>query len=147
MALDIPTELTYADVTLRYDKTIPGDSRVGLVPSHRFRVFQADTEVGHISFKVGDSSHLHMVAGHIGYAINSPFRGQGLAGKACLALAPFARQLYQAVIITVNPENHSSIRVIEKLGARFIEQVTVPEDDPSYVNGVRRKLRYEWTLV
>ncbi len=142
----IPAELTFEDVTLRYHKTIPGDPTRGLVPSHRFKIIFAHKDVGHISFKVGDTSHIRFVAGHIGYEVRKPFRGLGLAYKACRALSPLVRQLYESVIITVNPDNRPSIRVIEKLGACFLEQVTVPKQDPAYEHGARRKLRYRWTL-
>ncbi len=35
-------------------------------------------------------------------------------------------------------------RQIRSVGARFINQVNVPEDDPAYINGARTKLRFEW---
>lgn len=46
----------------------------------------------------------------------------------------------------MDPVNYASIHIIEKLGARFIDEVDVPPDDPSYKNGARRKRRYEWVL-
>jgi hypothetical protein len=37
------------------------------------------------------------------------------------------------------------MRTIERLGARFIDEVVVPPYDPHYQRGSRRKRRYRWT--
>ena len=102
------------------------------------------TVVGHINLRIGSGRHLSMTVGHIGYAVHPEHRGHSYSYHACLALAPFARQHYDRVVLTVDPDNTPSIRVIEKLGAVFVEEVLVPEDDPAYANGARRKKRYEW---
>ena len=59
-------------------------------------------------------------------------------------LAPFVRRHYERVIVTTDPLNQPSLRVIQKLGAEFIDEVDVPPDDPAYQSGARRKLRFEW---
>jgi RimJ/RimL family protein N-acetyltransferase len=46
----------------------------------------------------------------------------------------------------VDPDNTPSIRIIEKLGAIFINEIDVPLDDPAYAKGARRKKRYEWMV-
>ena len=102
------------------------------------------TVVGRINLRLGSARHLSMTVGHIGYTVHPEHRGHSYSYHACLALAPFARQHYDRVILTVDPANTPSIRVIEKLGAVFVEEVVVPEDDPAHVNGARRKKRYEW---
>ena len=141
-----PTELTAGDVTLAYLETRPGDPARGLVPVHRFRILHHGVEVGHLSFKIGDTEHIRLVAGHVGYGIFPPFRGQGLAAQACRALAPFARQHFGELILTADPDNGASIRVFEKLRATFIDETAVPESDPAYAAGSRRKVRYLWRL-
>jgi predicted acetyltransferase len=147
MVTDIPSELGLGPVRLRFEKTEPGDPLLGLAPSCRFRIFdEHGTEVGHINFRVGATRHITMTAGHIGYAILPEHRGFSYAYHACLALAPFIRLHYDRVILTSNPENAPSIRIIEKLGASFINEVKVPVDDPAFVKGARRKRRYEWVL-
>ena len=39
---------------------------------------------------------------------------------------------------------HVSIRIIERLGARFTDEVPVPPHDPHFQRGSRRKRRYQW---
>ena len=141
----IPSHLQHGPVRLRYDKTVPGDPSKGLVPFHHFKIQLADgTEIGHINFRIGDTRHVMMTAGHIGYGIVPEHRGHAYSYHACLAIVPFVRRYYDRVIITVDPPNTASIRIIEKIGATFIDRVDVPEDDPAYANGARSKLRYCW---
>lgn len=92
----------------------------------------------------GPARHVIMTVGQIGYAIRPEHRGHSYSYHACLALAPPARQHCEQVFLTVDPDNTQSIRVIEKLGAIFVEEVVVPEDGPAYANGARRKKRYQW---
>ncbi len=73
------------------------------------------------------------------------FRGHGYALAACRAIAPFVRSVYEAVTVTCDPDNHASIRTIERLGACFIDEVAVPPHDPQYQRGSRTKRRYRWT--
>ena len=132
-------------VHLQLREILPGDRSRGLAATHHFEIMLDDgTVVGHINLRIGSGRHLSMTVGHVGYAVRPEHRGHSYSHHACLALAPFARQRYDRVILTVDPDNTPSIRVIEKLGAAFIEEVVVPEDDPAYVNGARRKKRYEW---
>ncbi len=48
------------------------------------------------------------------------------------------------MVLTVDPSNLPSIRTIEKLGAKLIDVMKVPADDPAYAGGARVKKRYEW---
>jgi tagatose 1,6-diphosphate aldolase len=139
-----PQELAFGEVTLRFQTIVPADPSRGLVPYYHFRILLRDgTEVGHINFRIGQTRHIRISAGHIGYHIAEPFRGRAYALAACRAIAPFVRSVYPRVIITCDPDNHASRRTIEKLGARFIEEIEVPPDDPARQGG-RRKKRYEW---
>ena len=63
---------------------------------------------------------------------------------ACRALAPAIRTRYEEVILTADPENAASLRIIEELGAVFLNEVNVPESDPTYANGARHRRRYCW---
>lgn len=147
MVTDIPTDLGSGPVRLRFEETVPGDAARGLVPSYHFKIFdESGTEVGHINFRVGATRHVRMTAGHIGYVILPEHRGYSYSYHACLALAPFIRLHYDRVVLTADPDNVPSIRIIEKLGASFINGTLVPVDDPAYAKGARRKRRYEWVL-
>ena len=145
--LPVPPEtLSSDDVLLRFDKIVPGEPSKGFVPSYHFRIVTVGgSDVGHISFRIGDTEHVRVCAGHIGFEIEENFRGHGYAFQACRALAPFVRSMYETVIITCNPDNQASRRTIERLGARFMDEVAVPPDDPHYQGGSRRKRRYRWT--
>ena len=144
---DPPETLSSGDVSLRFVGVVPAEASRGLVPFYHFRILAADgLDVGHINFRVGDTEHVRVSAGHIGFEILEPFRGQGYALQACRALAPFVRSVYGAVTLTCDPDNHASRRVIERLGASLIDEVAVPLDDPQYQRGSRSKRRYKWII-
>ena len=141
-----PENLSFGHVRLQFSRIVPGDVPRGLVPYYHFRIIAADgTDVGHINFRVGDTEHVRLCAGHVGYEIIGTFRGRGFALQACRALAPFVRSFYKSITLTSDPDNYASIRTIEKLGARFIDNVVVPSHDPHYQSGSRSKKRYLWT--
>jgi tagatose 1,6-diphosphate aldolase len=141
-----PADLSCDQVRLRFVSVVPGDPSRGLVPFYHFRILTAEgQDAGHINFKVGDTDHVRFCVGHIGFAVSEAFRGRGLAYQACRAIAPFVRSIYTTAIITSDPDNHASIRTIERLGASFVDEVDVPLHDPQYQRGSRRKKRYHWT--
>lgn len=145
--LRTPSEtLSFGEVTLRFARVISGDPSLDLVPAYHFRILVEDgSDVGHINFRVGDTEHVRVSAGHIGFEISAQFRGHGYAFQACRAIAPFVRSVCREVTITCDPDNVASIRTIERLSARFIDEVSVPAHDPHYKRGSRRKRRYRWT--
>jgi tagatose 1,6-diphosphate aldolase len=138
-------DLSYGNVILRLARVVAGEPQRGLVPYFHFRIVTADSDVGHINFRVGDTEHIRGCAGHIGFEIAEAFRGHGYAWQACRAIAPFVRSVYKEVTITCDPDNPASRRTIERLGARFVDEVAVPAGDPSYERGARVKRRYRWT--
>lgn len=142
-----PDNLASGQVRLRFVQTFPGDAPRGFVPYYHFRILIAgNVDVGHINFRVGDTEHVRLCAGHIGYEILEAFRGHGFAFQACQALAPFVRAFYPEVTITCDPDNRASKRTIEQLGASFVDEVPVPPEDPHYERGSRTKHRYRWTV-
>ena len=146
MITDIPPFIIGERLSLRYEKIVAGNEALGLVPFYHFKIVNHDhTVIGHINFRVGETSHIQLVAGHIGYEILSMYRGNSYSLDACLLLAPFIRRHYHQVRITVDPENYASISIIKKLGAEFLDEVDVPENDPAYKSGARRKMRFNWT--
>lgn len=145
MLTDIPNDLSDASIALRYEKTVMPTGDPELVPFYHFKIVEsAGDVVGHINFRVGDTRHVVLCAGHIGYEVLPEFRGNSYALFACRAIAPFVRMHYREVVVTAEVHNAPSIRIIEKLGAIFLEEVEVPSDDPSYKGGSRRKKRYLW---
>lgn len=141
-----PETLSFGEVTLRFAKVVPGEPSRGFVPFFHFRILATDgADVGHINFRVGDSEHVRVCAGHVGFEIAEGFRGRGYASQACRALAPFIRSVCGVVTITCDPDNLASRRTIERVGAQFIDEVAVPTNDPHYQRGSRTKRRYRWT--
>ncbi len=139
------TQLAYAAVVLHFSRVAGGDPARGLVPFYHYRIFVADHDVGHINFRVGDTEHVRLCAGHIGYGIAEAFRGHSYAYQACRAIAPFVREIAPQVIISADPDNYASLRTIERLGAVLLDEIAVPEHDPHYEHGARFKRRYQWT--
>jgi predicted acetyltransferase len=143
--LSVPKNLQDGPVRLRLRKTITPESDGQLVPYYHFKILNhIGLVVGHINFRIGDTRHILLCAGHIGYGVLPKHRGHGYAYRACRALAPLVRYHYDEVIITADTDNQPSNRTIEKLGARFINTIEVPADDPMYVPGAAPKNRYRW---
>ena len=138
--------LSSGRVRLRFVRVAPGDAARGFVPAWHFRILIPDgSDVGHINFRIGDTEHVRVCAGHIGFEILEAFRGHGYALHACRAMAPFIRSVYAAVTLTCDPDNFASRITIERLGAAFIDEIDVPPHDPHYQRGSRSKRRYRWT--
>lgn len=140
-----PGELRFGDVSLRLERTVPGDPARGFVPYYHFRVLDSGgNDVGHINFRVGDTDHIRNFVGHIGFRIEENARGHGYARQACNALAPLVRSLYESVLITCNVDNVASRRTIERLGATWIDEVSVPVGDSTDAPAMKWKRRYSW---
>lgn len=140
-----PASLSHDGVTIVFDRMTEGDKARGFVPGYRFKILnEVGEEVGHLNFRVGDSEHVRMAAGHVGFEIAERHRGSGYAGKACLAAAPWIAKVSGTVLITADPENLPSLRTIERIGAEFLDEVDVPKGDPHYLRGSFRKRRYQW---
>ena len=146
---DLPTpppSLSSEDVRVVLSHIIPEDQERGFVPAYHFIIRTAKgREAGHINFRVGHNEHVLRVAGHIGYEIQEKHRGHRYALKACRALGPWIAGFGTEIIITADPDNAPSLRTIESLGAEFIDEIDVPQDDPHFARGSTRKRRYRWT--
>ncbi|MDO9165101.1 MAG: GNAT family N-acetyltransferase [Rhodoferax sp.] len=68
----------------------------------------------------------------IGYALLPEFCGQGYAAEATRAVLGSAARQHglQRVVAVVNPDNHGSSRMLEKLGFRFEKMVKLAADGP-----------------
>jgi len=140
-----PPDLRFGEISLYFDRIVPADPVQGFAPYYHFRILSPDGwDAGHVNLRVGDSDHITLYAGHIGYGVHESYRGAGYARLGCLAAAPFFRTIYPAVIITCDPGNRASLRTIQHLGATFLEEIPVPPHDPQYRGGSRRKLRFRW---
>lgn len=145
MTLEPPLNMNFGPVRLIFDTLIEVEPGGELVSFYHFKVAVKDGKtVGHINFKIGDTRHIRQCVGHIGYEILPQYRGNHYSYFACNAIRPFVKKFYNKVILTSDPDNKASIKTIERLNAVFLNEILVPQQDPSYKNGSRRKKRYEW---
>ena len=143
-----PESFSYGKVRVVFDRMTEANEGRGFVPAYHFTILNAEAEeVGCLSFRVGDTEHLRLAAGHIGYEVAESYRGLGYAGLACLAIGPWVAEVSGGVIITADPDNIPSIRTIERIGAHFIDEVDVPAGDPHILRGSFRKRRYRWKPI
>ena len=67
----------------------------------------------------------------LGYAFLPAYWGQGYAREAARATADWARDVLglRRLLAIVTPGNAPSVRVLEAVGMRYVETVTLPGDD------------------
>jgi predicted acetyltransferase len=119
------------------------------VPTWSFRMVHAESgeELGIIRLRVGDSRHVVMYAGHVGYAVEERHRGHRYAERALRLMLPLARRLgIETLWVTCDPGNVASRKTLERFGAQFVETVDVPLDCVIFQNGHPRKCRYRINL-
>jgi predicted acetyltransferase len=119
------------------------------VPTWSFRMVHVESceELGTIRLRVGDSRHVVMYAGHVGYTVEERHRGHRYAERSLRLLFPMARRLeLDPVWVTCDPENAASRKTLERVGAQFVETVDVPADCVIFQSGHPRKCRYRIDL-
>lgn len=140
-----PGKLVDTDLELVLSYTYPGDESRGYVPTYRFNMTLEGQkpEIGNIELRVGNTNHILLYAGHIGYRVHPPYRGHHYAARACQLLIPLAhRHNMKTLWITCNPDNYPSRRTCEIVGAQFVEIVDLPPNTDMYREGERQKCRY-----
>lgn len=128
---------------------VPGDRAMNHVPVYKFRMTLVgqDEEIGRIQLRIGNTRHIVMYAGHIGYSVHPPHRGHRYAAKACRLLFPLARSHGLTELwITCSPDNTASRRTCELAGGKLVGIVDLPEDTDMFRKGERRKYRYRIDL-
>jgi predicted acetyltransferase len=144
-----PGKLIDGDLELVLLDTHPGDPVLRWVPTYRFQMtlLGQNDLVGRIDLRMGNTEHILMYAGHIGYGVESAYRGHHYAARACRLLMALARSHgLQELWITCNPDNIASRRTCELAGAEFMEIVDLPKDTDMYMRGERKKCRYRLEL-
>ncbi len=95
--------------------------------------------IGRCDLRLGDNDTLAL-AGHIGYTIYVPYRGQHYAARACQLLFKQARHLgMKEIIITCNTDNPASYRTCEIAGCSYVRRQLVPMNHVLYRQGDREK--------
>lgn len=136
-----------AELEVRLIRTIPTDLVRGWLPVYDFEMHVDGRPAGNINLRVGNTPSIVLYAGHIGYGVYPPYRGRHYAERACRLLAPLARAHGLATLwLTTNPDNAASRRTCERLGAKLIQTLPLPEDHDLYRIGEREKCRYRWDI-
>jgi len=139
--------LTDGEIDLTLERTFDGIPGTSWSPSYTFKIslHGQREKIGNISLRIGDTDHLRLYAGHIGYNISLAYRGNRYAAKACLLAKQVAVDHdYSEIWITCNPDNFPSRRTCEIIGSEYVETVDLPPDTEMYRLGERQKRRYRW---
>ena len=81
--------------------------------------------------------------GNIGYEIFSQYRGHGYSKDCSKLLIDLASKIgVSELTITANPNNIASLKIINSLGAKFVEVIKVPRNCQLYKTGDRYLERY-----
>ncbi len=144
-----PGKLVDEELELLLVKTYPEDPSRGFSPAYKFimTIHSQGGDVGQIQLRVGNTEHIHLYAGHLGYSVMEKYRGNRYAVRATNLILPLARNHdLNPLWITCNPNNIPSRRTCEILGAKLIEIVDLPEHTNMYKRGERQKCRYRLDL-
>jgi len=142
-------DLSDQEIRLIIDDHLEGNRAMDRVPAYKFRIERVVDEawVGDIDVRIGDTRHLIMYGGHIGYSVFENFRGHRYAAKACQLIKEVALFHGKDTLwITCNPENMASRKTCELVGAEYVNTVDVPAGTDLYNRGEYRKCRYQWEI-
>ena len=117
------------------------------VPSYVFEIKKDGAFIGEINIRIGYTEGIYY-AGHIGCTIESPYRGRGYAVRACRLLIPIVKMhAMKKILITNDKDNTASIRLCEKLGAKLLRTVSLPEWHDLRETGSCFVNVFEWTIA
>jgi predicted acetyltransferase len=142
-----PGRLYDQELELMLLDAFSGNPGRGFVPAYRFRMIHTEhgTPMGDIELRVGNTPHIVLYAGHIGYEVYPAYRGHHYAARSVRLLLPLAQQHdLIPVWITCNPDNYASRRTCELAGFEFVEIVDLPSNTDMYRAGERQKCRYRF---
>ena len=113
------------------DQTDESKLEPGLVPQTVFWLLDSEENVigmVKVRHRLADSTRVN--GGHIGFYIHPSYRGKGL-GKRALTLALVELRKFGEIkaLITVYPENPTSIRIVEANGGQFEDTIFDPRTE------------------
>lgn len=118
------------------------------IPAYTFAMQGPDGEyMGRIRLRVGWSEDVIRYAGHVGYAVEPAHRGHRYAERACRLIVPLAKRHGMTHLwITCQPDNMSSRRTLERLGAECLGIIEVPPGYPLAAGAERKKMCFRLAL-
>ena len=138
-----PGPLSDGELELVLVETVPGDPSREWLPVYVFEMRVGGQKAGGLNLRIGNIHNIVMYGGHIGYQVEPEYRGKHYAERACRLILPLAKAHgLNPIWITCNPDNIPSRRTCERLGAKLVEIVSLPEDNDMYLRGEREKCRY-----
>lgn len=137
------------DLQLVLAECIPAENGPWGVPAYTFGMQNPGGEyMGRIRLRVGWREDVIRYAGHVGYAVEPAHRGHRYAARACRLIMPLAKQHGMTNLwITCQPDNMSSRRTLELLGAEYVGAIDVPPEYPLDAGAERRKMCFRLRLV
>lgn len=144
-----PGELRDDDISLQLVATHPADPLKNWVPYYVFHILSVKTgrRAGEIHLRIGNTEHMRLYGGQVGYGVEPEYRGNHFAGRALRLLKPLARRHgFSELWITCSAENAASRRTCEFAGAQLIDIVDLPSHIDMYQEGERQKCRYRLDL-
>jgi len=141
-------EALHLDLQLILAERVPADSSPWSVPAYTLKMQLASGEyVGRIRLRVGWNENVIRYAGHIGYVVEAAHRGRRYAERACRMIVPLAKQhKMTALWMTCQPDNASSRRTLERLGAEYVGVLDVPLEYPLNAGAERKKMCFRLRL-
>ncbi|MDD3027800.1 MAG: GNAT family N-acetyltransferase [Erysipelotrichaceae bacterium] len=112
-----------------------------------YLIKEGEAEIGRIVFRLGTLGD-HWYDGHVGYTIKPEYRGQNKSLEACRLLKPLIEELgYDQVVLTCDPGNEPSKKIIAKLGGEHVETAPIPREQKKYFDRDEKiKEIYLWRL-
>lgn len=132
------------ELELRIIEKFPGDEV--LIPFYYYDIYLGEEAIGKISIRIGNNYHSYY-NGHIGYEIDEAFRGHQYSLKAAHMVLPVAKYHgMQSLYLSCDKSNMASRTVIERLGARLVEETVPPKDYFAWQEGMEVQRIYQLTL-
>lgn len=110
----------------------PYQDWVDPVPETVTWLVKDDEYLGTVDIRHRLNWHLEKRGGHIHFIVRPSYRGKGFGKKLLLKAIPIANYIgIEKALITVAPDNHIAIRVIESCGGKFDDDLPQTEQFPA----------------
>lgn len=117
------------------------------LPSYHYQILLAGEAIGMIALRLGYDD-MTMIHGHVGYSIKKEYQGHGYSYYALDMIKGLAKEHgYQRLMVTCEPSNLRSIKVVLKSGGRLLfNHHQVPETHIYAILGIKTLNVYDIIL-